>query len=239
MTGKNGHSMKNMLCFTMIITILNVCNIPLISAKLFIQSDAIEWWIEVEISSLNINQNLNDEILVDLYDNIIQKERENILTWHFFREPTLRFRLEVKNQDSRNRIANELDVFLQSLEIVEDHYYAIHGERINTFDEGYAGERDTYQRMWPYQKKIWEWGAEMTVAAIKEIEMTGENEPPREYQLTRIYHLLALQLSSGIDIWFCFRSDNAGGSLVILSLIASFTLGVLFTCLFKSLRTRG
>jgi len=223
----------------MILTILNVLNIPFISAKPDAQSEAYEWWIEVEIYSQNTNQNLNDEILVDLYDNIIQKERENILTWHFFREPTLRFRLEVKNQDSRNRIADELDVFLESLEIVENHYFAIHGERINTFDEGYAGERDTYQRMWPYQKKIWEWGAEMTVAAIKEIEMTGENEPSREYQLTRIYHLLALQLSSGFDIWYCFRPDNAGGSLVILSLIASFALGVLFTCLFNSLRARG
>lgn len=239
MKRKNSISTKIALLFITILTVSNVLDFPLISGKPISHLEDYEWWIEVEIYSQNTDQGLNDEILVDLYDNIIQKERENILTWHFFREPTLRFRLEVKNHDNRIRIADDLDVFLQSIETIEDHYFAIHGENINTFDEGYAGERETYQRMWPYQKKIWEWGAEMTVAAIKEKQVTGKNDPSREYQLTRTYHLLALQLSSGFDIWYCFRLDNKGGNLVIRLLMASFLLGVLFTRLFNSLRTRG
>lgn len=236
MSGNSNFSPKKVLSLIMIFTISNVVSIPIISAIPISQSDAPEWWVQVEIHSENLDQNLNDDILVDLYDNIIQKEREHILTWHFFREPTLRFRLEIKNKDSRDRIAEEILTFLQSIETVEEAYFANHEQRVTNLEEGYAGEREDFQGMWPYQKKIWEWGAEMTVAAIKEVKAIGENEPTREYQLTRAYHLLANQLSPGFDIWYCFRPDNTGGSYVILSLIVSFTLGVLFTGLINSLR---
>lgn len=54
--------------------------------------------------------------------------------------------------------------------------------------------------MWPYQKKLWEWGSEMTVDSIKESKETGKNNPSREYQLERIFHLLSNQLSPGYEI---------------------------------------
>ena len=118
-------------------------------------------------------------------------------------------------------------------------YFANHSQRVTNLEDGYAGEREDYHGMWPYQKKIWEWGAEMTVAAIKEVKEKGENEPTREYQLTRTYHLLANQLSPGFDIRYCFRRDNKGGNLVIRYLLASFVLGILVDRLFNSLRERG
>jgi len=54
--------------------------------------------------------------------------------------------------------------------------------------------------MWPSQKKIWEWGSEMTVEAIKERKETGTNDPSREYQLERAFHLLSNQLSPGYEV---------------------------------------
>jgi len=54
--------------------------------------------------------------------------------------------------------------------------------------------------MWPYQKKLWEWGSEMTVEAIKEFRETGANDPSREYQLERIFHLLSNQLLPGYEV---------------------------------------
>jgi len=239
MSGNNSNTPKIILSFFLILTILGVDTIPIIAALPIRQSSAQEWWIQVEIHAENLDQKLNDEILVDLYDNIIQKEREHIITWHFFREFTLRFRIEVKNKDSRDRIAEDILTFLQPIETVVDAYYANHEQKVNDLDEGYTGEQETYESMWPYQKKIWEWGAEMTVAAIKEVREKGENEPTREYQLTRTYHLLANQLSPGFDIMYCFRPDNKGGNLVRRYLIASFVLGILVTLIFKSLRERG
>ena len=197
----------------------------------------VEWWIETEIfPKQEISKN---DILLFIYDNFVEDNREFIVSWHFFRENNaLRFRIESKNKLNRDITAQNFARFLDEVDYIENYFFARHGEKITNFDEGYQGERDQYKRMWPYQKKIWEWGAEMTVAAIKEIEETGENEPPREYQLTRIYHLLALQLSPRFDIWYCFQPDNPGGSLVILSLIASFVLGALFAGLLNLLRAR-
>ena len=159
-----------------------------------------EWWIEVEIMPKGDKQETNDDILLLLYDNFLSGERQNIKSWHFFREPTLRFRVELIDKENRDRIATKLNNFLNSIDLVADYYFARHGKRIEKFDEGYSGERDQYKRMWPYQKKLWEWGSEMTVNAIKEFRETGANEPSREYQLERIFHLLSNQLSPGYEM---------------------------------------
>jgi hypothetical protein len=154
----------------------------------------IEWWIEVEITPKGGEQEVNDNILLLLYDEFLSHKRENITSWHFFREPTLRFRIELTDKETRDNVAVELETFLDSIELVEDHYFAKHGQRIGNLDDGYSGEFDQYKRMWPAQKKLWEWGSEMTVEAIKEFKETGTNDPSREYQLKRIFHLLSLQL---------------------------------------------
>jgi len=159
-----------------------------------------EWWIEVEITPKDGKQEVNDEILLLLYDEFLSYRRQNVTSWHFFREPTLRFRIELIDRDNRDSIAIELKSFLDSIDLVENHYFARHGERIENFDEGYSGERDQYKRMWSYQKKLWEWGSEMTVEAIRESRETGTNDPSRKYQLERIFHLLSNQLSPGYEV---------------------------------------
>lgn len=159
-----------------------------------------EWWIEVEITPRGGKQEVNDDILLLLYDEFLSYKRENITSWHFFREPTLRFRIELINKETRDNVAVELETFLDSIELVEDHYFAKHGQRIENFDDGYSGEFDQYKRMWQSQKKIWEWGSEMTVEAIKERKETGTNDPSREHQLERVFHLLSNQLSPGYEV---------------------------------------
>lgn len=196
-----------------------------------------EWWIQVEIFTENINQDLNDQILIEIYSSIIEEERDYILSWHFFRELHIRFRIETVDEVQRNRIADRLVTFLSSLETVEEFYFANHSKKVDDLDKGYDGEYSTYKRMWPYQKKIWEWGSEMTVEAINEEYETGTNEPSRKYQLTRTYHLLANQLSLGYDIWYCFSLNHNGGIIVWCSLIISFLIG--FTvCYYLKRRNR-
>jgi hypothetical protein len=159
-----------------------------------------EWWIEVEITPNGGKQEVNDEILLLLYDDFLSYRWQIIKSWHFFREPTLRFRIELVDRDSRDIVAAELRDFLDSIDLVSDHYFSKHGERVESLDDGYLGEYDQYKRMWPYQKKLWEWGSEMTVEAIKELKETGANDPSREYQLERIFHLLSNQLSPGYEM---------------------------------------
>jgi hypothetical protein len=154
-----------------------------------------EWWIEIEIIPRDRNWKQNDEILLALHKEILSSERQNIKSWHFFREPTLRFRIELTDKENRDRVAKKLRNLLDSIELVEQHFFANHGQRVENLDEGYKGERETYKRMWPYQKKLWEWGSEMAVEAIKEHRETGTNDPSREFQLERLFHLLFNQLN--------------------------------------------
>jgi len=112
--------------------------------------------------------------------------------------------------------------------LVENHYFARHGERIASFDEGYSGEHDQYKCMWPYQKKLWEWGSEMTVEAIREFRETGTNDPSRKYQLERIFHLLSNQLSPGYEVerinTYLYLATAAAFVALAVSIICSMKL---------------
>lgn len=192
-----------------------------------------EWWIEVEITPEGGKQEVNDEIILLLYDQFLSYRRQIIKSWHFFREPTLRFRIELIDQDNRNSVAVELENFLDSSGLVTDYYFAKHGERIENFDDGYSGERDQYKRLWPYQKKLWEWGSEMTVEAIKELKETGANNPSREHQLERIFHLLSNQLSPGYEM------ERIEMYLYLAAFAAIVALAVSIICSIRLSKTRA
>lgn len=96
-----------------------------------------ECWIEVEITPKDGKQETNDAILILLYDGFLSPIRQNILSWHFFREPTLRFRIEMSNETYRDSIAAELSNFLDSIDLVEGYYFSKHGVKIENLDQGY------------------------------------------------------------------------------------------------------
>jgi len=154
-----------------------------------------EWWIEKEITPKDGKWELNDDILLILHERFIVPERDNTISWHFFREPTLRFRIELATREIRDDIAKRIDDYLNSSELVQEHFFASHGKRVKTLNEGFSGESETYKRMWLYQKMLWFWGSEMAIESIKELRETGKNDPMREFQLERIYHLLTNQLN--------------------------------------------
>lgn len=161
----------------------------------------MEWWIETEIFPKK-ESSLND-LLEFIYDSFIEGNREDILSWHFFREKgALRFRIESSNELKRDIVAQKFVIFLDELNIIDRYFFARHGIEITSFNEGYKGEHDQYKRMWHYQKKIWEWGSEMTVESIKELNKMGKNEPPKQYQLYRLFHLLSIQFLPGYEVSF-------------------------------------
>ena len=65
--------------------------------------------------------------------------------------------MELADSENRDEVTTELENFLDSIELVTEYYFARHGEKIVNLDEGYEGEYDQYKRLWPYQKKLWEW----------------------------------------------------------------------------------
>ena len=155
-----------------------------------------EWWVQRDIIPEKGNWRLNDDILLKIHKEFLPNLRQKIKSWHFFREPQLRFRIEFKDKKTRDDGAVELEGFLDSLDIIEDHYLANHDKKVEKLEDGYKGEIKDYKRMWSFQKKLWEWGSKMAIEAIKEFKETGKNDPPREYQLERIFHLLYNQLNA-------------------------------------------
>jgi len=154
-----------------------------------------EWWIEKEINPINNNLLLFDEILQQIYDNFIIHHRADFITWHFFRENyNIRVRFEFHNREVRDKFVTIINDLLDSIDIINKHYFANHGRRIENLDDGYPGEQETYGRLWFQQKKLWEWGSEMAIGAYKEYLETGDNFPHRSYQLKRVFHLLSNQL---------------------------------------------
>ncbi len=155
-----------------------------------------EVWIQVDIIPKGKNFELNDEILLQIYKEFLSVPNKKISSWHFFREPQLRFRIEFDNKESRKALWDELNKFIDNLTIVESHYLADNKKKVKQLEDCYKGESDSFKRLWLFQKKLWEWGSKMAVESIKEFKETGANNPLREYQLERLFHLLYNQLNA-------------------------------------------
>jgi hypothetical protein len=146
----------------------------------------------------------------------------------------LRFRIESIDKENRDRIAQKLTEYLEQLPKVEDYYFADHGKKVESLDEGYKGEKEDYGRLWLYQKKIWESSCEMTVEAIKEKWSDGTNTPSLEYQLTRLYHILSNQLLPRYEQLYCFQINNRVECLTVYQIILiSFLFGFFLDYFFK------
>lgn len=160
-----------------------------------------EWWIQMEIFSKQGGKAPQDEILLKLHEDFLSNERQNIVTWHFFREADdlIRFRIEAIDRVNRDRIAGSLKDFVASMQTIKEYYFANHSQRIENLDQGYSGEQISYSRLWPYQKRIWEFGSEMAIESIKEFKETQANNPHLDYQLDRIFHLVSNQILPGYE----------------------------------------
>jgi hypothetical protein len=154
----------------------------------------VEFWVEQEILSISGTNEENDTIVEKLFDEFLPTISNVAVSWHFFREPAIRFRVQARSIEERDRISVSLDTFLDSLGIVSHHFPTCHGNAINNLDEGYKGEAQAYKRMWHHQERLWQLGSEMAVEAIREFREKHTNDPSREHQLSRAYHLLCNQM---------------------------------------------
>jgi Lantibiotic biosynthesis dehydratase C-term len=103
---------------------------------------AMEHWVEI---NLEVDIAAQDGILLDVLRPYAQKleSRGELVTYHYFREPEIRFRLRLKNNSSRRNQERALARIASSLvrkKLVSEWHFGSHGEK----GSKYAGEEDRY-----------------------------------------------------------------------------------------------
>lgn len=114
------------------------------------------------------------KILLDvLMPHIESLKREHVLvTWHFFREPEIRFRVRMKNKRSRNSEFRAIAALADSLNerrLISNWHFGKHGEK----GKMYAGEEDRYGRYgWKIAQDYFNYGSEI---ALRLLALKREN----------------------------------------------------------------
>jgi hypothetical protein len=136
----------------------------------------MEYWTEINLFA---DVGVQDEILLRVLWPYVGRLRKGgvLLSFHFFREPEIRFRLRLKNERERSaqtkaqeRIANRL----QKQGLISRWRFGNHGEE----GKPYTGEEDRYGKNgWKVAQKYFEQGAE-TALWLLELKAKGRLESP-------------------------------------------------------------
>jgi hypothetical protein len=125
----------------------------------------LEYWIEINLFA---RKRLQDEILLDVLKPHVEKleRRKSLVTWHFFREPEIRFRIRLKNEKVKDRELKAVKAIANSLKrrgLVSSWNFGNHGER----EQPYVGEEDRYGRNgWKIAQKYFRCGAETALGLL-------------------------------------------------------------------------
>ncbi len=182
----------------------------------------MEHWIEVNLFAERKDQ---DRILLDvLYPYVGRlKKRGTLLSFHYFREPEIRFRLKLRTKKAREEEMRGVAALARSLQrrgLVSRWHFGNHGEP----GESYVGESDRYgERGWKVAQDYFCSGS-VTALGLLALRRRGRLESPlwakglgnpweggdmnpwreREenplaYHWSRYVHLFTNQLGFGID----------------------------------------
>jgi hypothetical protein len=182
----------------------------------------MEHWVEINLMAALEHQ---DAILLDVLRPYVRRLREsgNLLTWHYFREPEIRFRIRVRSKKARTRETANLAGIAESLaekRLVSGWHFGNHGER----GKDYVGEEDRYGKNgWRVAQEYFERGAETALGLLElwrrdRLENPlwarglgnpwegGDRNPWREreddplvYHWSRYVHLFSSQIGFDID----------------------------------------
>lgn len=182
----------------------------------------MEHWIEVNLMAEPKEQ---DRLLLEVLLPHLRSLRKagTLVTFHFFREPEIRFRLRLKNRASKSKETKALSGMAESLRrkgVVSEWHFGAHGEK----GREYLGEGDRYGKEgWKIAQQYFNHGSE-TALALLELKRRsalenplwakglgnpwegGERNPWREreedplvYHWSRYVHLFSNQLGFDID----------------------------------------
>ncbi len=181
----------------------------------------MEHWIEVNLFANRLVQN---QILLDVLKPHVEKlgKRGVLVTWHFFREPEIRFRVRLRNKRAKIEEAGAVAALADSLRrrgLISKWHFGNHGEG----GQIYVGEQDRYGRNgWKIAQDYFNYGAETALRLLalkreKELENPlwakglgnpwegGRKNPwmerqenPLIYHWSRHVHLFTNQLGFGL-----------------------------------------
>ena len=136
----------------------------------------MEHWIEV-----NLSADLKDQsgILLDSILPYVRRleRRRALVTYHYFREPEIRFRIRLRSLKEKKAQERALATMAQSLKrkgLVNEWHFGRHGER----GKPYSGEEDRYGRNgWKVAQDYFHHGSE-TALGLMGLRREGKLESP-------------------------------------------------------------
>jgi hypothetical protein len=181
-----------------------------------------EHWVEINMAAKLEDQ---DAILLDVLRPHVRRLRRArvLVSWHYFREPEIRFRVRVGSENARAREGKTLSRIARSLKrkgLVSEWHFGNHGDRSET----YTGEEDRYGKNgWRVAQEYFERGAETALDLLELRRKTrlenplwarglgnpwegGDRNPwrereedPRFYHWSRYVHLFTNQMGFNVD----------------------------------------
>ncbi len=182
----------------------------------------MEHWVEINLS---VELKDQDKILLEVLRPYVKelKKKKGLVTWHYFREPQIRFRLRLRNQALRRKEAKAVSALAESLKrkgLVSEWHFGSHGEK----GKEYVGEEDRYgtngwkvaqdyfnqgsetglrllelKRRSRLENPLWERGLGNPWEGGKRNPWREKVEDPLSYHWSRYVHLFTNQLGFGID----------------------------------------
>jgi hypothetical protein len=182
----------------------------------------MEHWVEI---NLNADVKVQDQILLDVLSPYVRRleKKGELLSFHYFREPEIRFRVKLRGTRARKREMANLSRIADQLirrKLISEWHFGSHGE------EGveYVGEEDRYGvNGWKVTQDYIRQGSE-TALRLLELKRSsklesplwarglgnpwegGEQNPWRDveedplvYQWSRFVHLFSNQLGFDMD----------------------------------------
>jgi len=135
-----------------------------------------EHWIEINLMA---EPEVQNTILLDVLRPYVERLRESgtLLTWHYFREPEIRFRIRVRSKKAKMTetvTLAELADRLAKRKLISSWHFGSHGET----RKNYIGEEDRYGRNgWKVAQEYFERGAE-TALGLLELRRESKLENP-------------------------------------------------------------
>jgi hypothetical protein len=181
----------------------------------------MEHWVEINLSAM---LEVQDGILLDVLRPYVRRleRRGELVNFHYFREPEIRFRVRLRDVGARKRAAASLARIAGGLArrgLISEWHFGSHGEK----GERYAGEEDRYGvNGWGVAQDYFRQGSETSLRLLElkrrsKLESPlwakglgnpwegGERNPWRErredplvYHWSRFVHLFSNQL--GFDM---------------------------------------
>lgn len=136
----------------------------------------MEHWIEINLD-VDI-EDQDDVLLKELRPHVDRlKKAGALLTWHYFREPELRFRMRLKSRADRKKEVRTISALANSLKrkrLVSEWHLGNHGEE----GREYAGEEDRYGRNgWKAAQLYFDRGSETALDLLALKRRSGLENP--------------------------------------------------------------